>query len=63
MGIALATRMMAGEELRTGQLKQLIESYRLGPAEVYAVFPAGPKPSAKVRAIVDHLAASLSVPG
>jgi DNA-binding transcriptional LysR family regulator len=59
MGVALATRVMAGEELRTGQLKQLIESYRLDPAEVYAIFPAGPKPSAKVRAIVDHLAASL----
>jgi DNA-binding transcriptional LysR family regulator len=63
LGIALATRVMAGEELRTGQLTQLLESHRLDPAEVYAVFPAGPKPSAKVRAIVDHLAASLSVPG
>jgi DNA-binding transcriptional LysR family regulator len=63
MGIALATRMMAEEELRTGQLMQLIEPYRLDPAEVYAVFPAGPKPSAKVRAIVDHLAASLGIPG
>ncbi|EHK79429.1 LysR family transcriptional regulator [Sinorhizobium meliloti CCNWSX0020] len=59
LGIALATRVMAGEELRTGQLTQLLESYRLDPAEVYAVFPAGPRPSAKVRAIVDHLEASL----
>ena len=58
MGIALATRVMAGEELRRGQLTQLLNSHRLEPAEVYAVFPAGPKPSAKVRAIVDHLAAS-----
>ena len=63
LGIALATRVMAGEELRTGQLTQLLEPYRLDPAEVYAVFPAGPRPSAKVRAIVDHLAASLNVPG
>ena len=63
MGIALATRVMAGEELRAGQLNQLIEPYRIDPAVVYAVFPAGPKPSAKVRAIVDHLAASLGVPG
>jgi DNA-binding transcriptional LysR family regulator len=60
LGIALATRVMAGEELRTGQLIQLLESYRLDPAEVYAVFPAGPKPSAKVRAIVDHLEASFN---
>jgi DNA-binding transcriptional LysR family regulator len=62
LGIALATRVMAGEELRTGQLTQLLEPYRLDPAEVYAVFPAGPRPSAKVRAIVDHLGASLGAP-
>jgi DNA-binding transcriptional LysR family regulator len=60
LGIALATNLMAGEELRTGQLTRLLEPYRLDPAEVYAVFPAGPRPSAKVRAIVDHLAASLT---
>ncbi|MER9651501.1 LysR substrate-binding domain-containing protein [Mesorhizobium sp. M0199] len=62
LGIALATRVMAGEELRTGQLTQLLESYQLDPAEVYAIFPAGPRPSAKVRAIVDHLEASLRAP-
>ena len=63
LGIALATRVMAGEELRTGQLTQLLEPYRLDPAEVYAIFPAGPRPSAKVRAIVDYLDVSLNVPG
>lgn len=62
LGIALATSVMAGEELRTGQLTQLLQQYQLDPAEVYAVFPAGPKPSAKVRAIVDHLEASLDTP-
>ena len=62
LGIALATRVMAGEELRTGQLTKLLESYQLDPAEVYAIFPAGPRPSAKVRAIVDHLEASLGAP-
>lgn len=60
LGIALGTRVMAGEELRTGQLIQLLDGYSLDPAEVYAVFPAGPRPSAKVRAIVDHLAAALA---
>jgi len=60
MGISLETRVMADEELRTGQLTQLLGSYRLDPAEVYAVFPAGPRPSAKVRAIMDHLGASLA---
>lgn len=60
LGIALATSVMAGEELRTGQLTRLLQPYQLDPAEVYAVFPAGPKPSAKVRAIVDHLESSLN---
>ncbi|BAU88773.1 LysR family transcriptional regulator [Methylorubrum populi] len=60
MGIALATRVMAGEEFRTGQLAQVLEAYRLDPAQVYAIFPAGPRPSAKVRAIVEHLGASLT---
>jgi DNA-binding transcriptional LysR family regulator len=59
LGIALGTRVMAGDELRTGQLTELLQPYRLDPAEVYAVFPAGPRLSAKVRAIVDHLAAHL----
>lgn len=59
LGIALGTRVMAGKELRNGQLMPLLETYNLEPAEVYAVFPAGPRPSAKVRAIVDHLAGSL----
>jgi DNA-binding transcriptional LysR family regulator len=63
LGIALATRVMAGEELRTGQLTQLLEPYRLDPAEVHAVFPAGPRPSAKVRAIVDHLSEELTLRG
>jgi DNA-binding transcriptional LysR family regulator len=60
LGVALGTRVMAGDELRSGQLTQLLQAYSLDPAEVYAVFPAGPKPSAKVRAIVDHLSASLN---
>lgn len=59
LGIALATRVMAGEELRSGQFVHLLKPYRLAPAEVHAAFPAGPRPSAKVRAIVDHLTASL----
>jgi DNA-binding transcriptional LysR family regulator len=63
LGVALATRVMAGEELRTGQLVQLLKPYRLDPAEVYAVFPAGPTPSPKVRAIVDHLGSWLDAPG
>ena len=62
IGIALATRIMAGDELLNGQLTQLLEAWQLAPAEVHAIFPAGPKLSAKVRAIVDHLREALSKP-
>ncbi|RYF12214.1 MAG: hypothetical protein EOO77_17820, partial [Oxalobacteraceae bacterium] len=62
IGIALATRIMAGDELLNGQLTQLLEAWQLAPAEVHAIFPAGPKLSAKVRAIVDHLGEALSKP-
>lgn len=62
LGIAVGTRIMTGEELHSGRLVQLLDQYGLEPAEVYAVFPAGRKLSAKVRAIVDHLAASLGAP-
>lgn len=62
LGIALVTNVMAAEEMRSGQLTSLLEAYRLDPAEVFTVFPAGPRPSAKVRAIVDHLVATLNGP-
>jgi len=61
LGIALATPLMAGDELRSGRLIRLLEPYRLDPAEVWAVLPAGPKPSAKIRAVVEHLVTSLGV--
>jgi len=34
-----------GEELRAGQLRQLLEPYRPDSAEVWAVVPASPRPS------------------
>jgi DNA-binding transcriptional LysR family regulator len=33
--------------------------YELPPTEVHAIFPGGPRPSAKVRALVDFLAREL----
>ncbi|MFK3736322.1 LysR family transcriptional regulator [Massilia sp. TN1-12] len=62
LGIALGTRVMAQDELRAGQVVEILDQYHLEPAQVYAVFPSGRKPSAKVRVIVDHLAASLDAP-
>jgi DNA-binding transcriptional LysR family regulator len=59
MGVALATSVMAGEELHSGRLVEILPTYKLDPAEVFAVFPAGPRPSAKVRALAQHLVTSL----
>jgi DNA-binding transcriptional LysR family regulator len=59
LGIAMTSPVMAGPEIETGALVPLLKSYRLAPVDVYAVFPAGPRPSTKVRALVDFLAEEL----
>lgn len=56
LGIAMASTVMFKPEVAAGRLAQLLPEYRLEPVPVHAVFPAGPRPSAKVRALVDHLA-------
>ena len=60
LGIAIASTAMCGPELRAGTLERLLPDYALEPVEVHAVFPGGPRPSAKVRAFVDFLAGHLS---
>ncbi len=60
LGIAIASRVMCGAELSSGALVPLLAEYALAPAEVHAVFPGGPHPSAKVRALADYLAGALS---
>jgi len=61
LGIAQASTAMCGAELRSGTLVALLTDYMLEPVEVYAVLPGGPRPSAKVQAFTDYLAATLSV--
>ena len=58
LGIAQASAAMCGAELRSGALVALLAGYALEPVEVHAVFPGGPRLSAKVRALADHLAAN-----
>jgi len=60
LGIGIASDAMCREQLKSGELVEVLKSYKLEPVEVHAVFPAGPRPSAKVRAFVDYLAASLA---
>ena len=55
LGIAMTSPVMAGPEIKAGALVPLLKSYKLSPIEVHAVFPGGPRPSTKVRALVDHL--------
>lgn len=55
LGIANVTTLMAAEHLRSGSLIHLLPDYELEPLQAFAVFPSGPRPSAKVRALVAHL--------
>lgn len=59
LGIAIASSAMCERELRSGALVPLLAGYALEPVEVHAVFPGGPRPSAKVRAFADYLAGAL----
>ena len=59
LGIANVTTIMSAGELSSGKLVQLLPDYELEPLKAFAVFPSGPKPSAKVKALVTHLIAVL----
>ena len=59
LGIAMVSTVMAGAEVKAGALAPLLRGYKLSPVDVDAVFPGGPRPSAKVRALVDYLAEEL----
>jgi len=59
LGIAMTSPVMAGPEIEAGTLVPVLKGYKLAPIDVHAVFPAGPRPSTKVRALVDFLAEEL----
>jgi DNA-binding transcriptional LysR family regulator len=62
LGIGMASTVMIGDEIKSGALVEVLRGYRMPPVEVHAVFPGGPRPSAKVRAFVDFLAGEISSP-
>lgn len=59
LGVAQASEAMCGAELRSGALVALLTDYALEPVQVHAVFPAGPRPSTKVRVFAEYLAVAL----
>ena len=59
LGIAMVSSVMCRDELKSGKLVRLLADYALDPVEVHALFPGGPRPSAKVRAFTDYLAGVL----
>jgi DNA-binding transcriptional LysR family regulator len=59
LGIGMASTVMCATEIKVGTLVPLLRSYKMEPVEVHAVFPSGPRPSTKVRALVDYLAQEL----
>lgn len=59
LGIAIMSTVMAGPEIKAGMLVPLLRGYKLSPVDVHAVFPGGPRPSTKVRVLVDFLVQEL----
>lgn len=59
LGIANVTTVMSAQERHDGSLVQLLPDYALEPLKAFAVFPSGPNPSAKVRALTAHFIAAL----
>ena len=59
LGVAVASRWMCRAELERGELQPILRDYELEPVDVHAVYPAGPHPSPKVRALSDYLAMTL----
>ena len=59
LGIGIGSEWMCGDDLASGAVVRVMRDFELPPVAVHAVYPAGPHPSAKVRALVDHLAREL----
>lgn len=57
LGIAVVSQWMCRSELKAGELLRILSDYQLDPVEVYAIYPGGRRPSLKVRAFSDYLAA------
>ncbi|HVH82430.1 MAG TPA: LysR substrate-binding domain-containing protein [Stellaceae bacterium] len=62
LGVAVVSRWMCRAELERGEVRQILPDYALDLVDVHALYPAGARPSSKVRAFSDYLAAELLPP-
>lgn len=60
LGIANVTTIMSEQERHDGKLVRVLPDYDLEPLKAFAVFPSGPRPSTKVRALVGHFISALA---
>ena len=60
MGIAFLPDFTVGDDIRTGQLKRILEDYPADPHDLYLVYPANRHQSPKLRAFMDMAAEHLS---
>ncbi|MBP1852901.1 LysR family transcriptional regulator [Rhizobium halophytocola] len=63
LGLAIVSDVMSADERADNRLVRVLEGYTLEPAAVYAVYTSGPKPSRKVKALIDHLIRGLRPAG
>ena len=56
-GIGMVPTFVAGRDLAEGRLVSLMADYRPVESELSAIYPPGKAPSAKVRSLIDFLAA------
>jgi DNA-binding transcriptional LysR family regulator len=59
LGLAVASEWMFSPELKSGEVRSVLNDWRLPPVELWAVFPAGRMVSAKTRAFLDFLSYAL----
>ncbi|OBQ73737.1 LysR family transcriptional regulator [Mesorhizobium erdmanii] len=59
IGFTVGSEWMFEEELRSGVVRPILVDWALPPVELWALFPAGRKASARARTFVDFLAGSL----
>lgn len=60
LGIGLATSRMVGGELTRGELVPLLQAWTLPAVDVWAIFPAGRRPTARARVFADWMTVTLA---